>query len=105
MSASSAGRICENDYSLDIESRVDTATTEHPFQRPQRIRNPPNRLIEELGRCTNEESGKKGSAEMALFAKIPETEVVPKSYQEAKLHKHWREAIEETINSLASNDT
>ena len=72
VSASSAGRICENDYSLDIESRVDTATTEHPFQRPQRIKNPPNGLIEELGRCTNEESGKKGSAEMALFAKIPE---------------------------------
>lgn len=69
-------------------------------RRSQRIRRPPNRLIDELGR-----ENPQNQVEAALMANADESEFIPGSYSEAMKYRKWRDAIETTLNSLAGNNT
>lgn len=63
----------------------------------KRIRNPPKRLIEELGPQEH--------AKIALAAQESTLEQTSRSYIEASQNKKWREAIQDTLVSLMSNNT
>ena len=96
-----ATRDQQGQISQEEMTQLDAEVANPSKARPQRVKRPPNRLIEEIER----EANLRKHAAMALIAIVSDSDIIPQSYSEAMRYGEWRDAIAVSLDSLMENDT